>query len=304
VAACSGATGTGDAGLPADAGRGNRFSVATLNILYGLEDEDPGPGAHDYLPERLPLIAAELASLRPEVVLLQEVAKGAGPPYPDVPATLLRAMNEGRSREYSIVSGDILGSPPVPNTALFTGQATLSRLPIVAKDNHAVVMVEPFSPRAVLHTRLRTQAGDVDVFNTHLTGPDDQDAATTEMKDLVAYVDSVATEGSLTILGGDLNSTEELPVFDVLRKAGFVDTGAACGLVCTESNRSGCTNTNVPLTVAGRRAKKRLDYIWVRSREPVNHHCRPLFDQPFTLADGGVLWASDHSGLVVELERP
>lgn len=294
-----------DAACPCDAGadaRIARLSLTTLNILYGFEDEDPGPGLFDQLGERLPLIAHGVGALAPDLAFFQEVALGPNFLYPDVADELIDGM--ASFGPYTFISGDVSGAAPVVGAVTWSGQATLSRLPILAMDNHSVTMVDTLSPRAVLHTRVGSELGDVDVFNAHLSGPDDQEAATTELEDVVAFVEARAAPGGIAILGGDLNSTEELPVFDVLRRAGFVDVGASCGLICTGGVRTGCTNSHVPLGEPGDRATKRLDYFWLRAAAPVSLSCAPLFGEPFDLGDGDVLWASDHSGVRIEVTRP
>jgi hypothetical protein len=56
LAGCVTLGGCGDRG-----GDAAPLSVVTFNVLHGLIDEDPTAGPFDRFPERLPLIAGELA---------------------------------------------------------------------------------------------------------------------------------------------------------------------------------------------------------------------------------------------------
>ncbi|MBI5528820.1 MAG: endonuclease/exonuclease/phosphatase family protein [Deltaproteobacteria bacterium] len=291
------AGGGGDAG--ADAGTPG-VSVVTYNILHGLGNEDPPAGEYDGFGDRLPIIAAELARRRPDVVMLQEVFAGGGDGYPDVIKTLRAAMNSGAGDRYTVIFGPINGQPPTKNSGSAFGQITMTRLPIVSYANYSVVEVEEMSPRSVLHARITAGGRDVDFFNAHLQGPDDPTAAATEMNDVLAFIDATSVPGGIAVLGGDLNSPDSAPLYDVLRAAEFSEAGAMAGLICTPANNSGCTNSTIPLREPGNRTSKRLDYVFLRGAALDPAGCGLVFAEPVNL-DGGVLWPSDHIGMGVWL---
>ncbi|MBI3184301.1 MAG: endonuclease/exonuclease/phosphatase family protein [Myxococcales bacterium] len=292
--------GTADASSSADAGVDGGVTVVTFNLLHGLLDEDPAASPYDRFPERLPRIAQTLAQLRPDVILLQEVNQSTLLGYPDVLGTMLGELNRGGGQPYTAVFGGILGGAPTVNSGSGLGQATITLLPVLSKANHSVVQVQALSPRSVLHVRVSTGLGPLDLFNAHLQGPSDATKANQEMSDVLAFVNTQSAPGGLALLGGDLNSPESAPVYQLLRSAGFVDLGAAAGLVCSANDNRGCTNETFPLAQAGNRTSQKLDYLWVRGTAASS--CASIFEQPFQLP-GGVLWASDHIGVSARVWR-
>lgn len=284
----------GDTGADGeDASQG--FNVVTFNILHGIRNEDPAAQPYDRFPERLALIQEELTRRHPSAVLLQEVVLFPLPDYPDVLGSLLQSMNANGSSPYDAVFGALFGWEPVTNGGCSIGQLTLTNLPMSGEPHNTSVSLF----RSVLHTRIVSPLGPVDIYNVHIEGTNEGDPAPaiTEIENVLDFVENTSGQDGLIVLAGDFNSEEDSPVFEILEEAGFVDLGAASGLECTASDFSGCTANTIPLGEQGNRTDERIDYILLKSKRPHRFQCAPLFNNAFPLEEGGVLWASDHIGL-------
>ena len=271
------------------------FSIATFNILHGIRNEDPAAQPYDRFPERLALIRQELIRRHPLAVALQEVVLFPLPDYPDVLGSLLQSTNANGTSQYEAVFGALFGWEPVINGGGSIGQLTLTSLPMSGEPHNTSVSLF----RSVLHTRIVSPLGPVDLYNVHIEGTDEGDPApaVTEIENVLDFVENTSGQDRMVVLAGDFNSEEDSPVFEVLEQAGFVDLGAASGLECTVTDRTGCTANTIPLGEQGIRTDERIDYVLLRSKRPVEFQCAPLFNEPFPLGEGGVLWASDHIGL-------
>lgn len=268
-----------------------RITVVNQNILHGILDEDPDAQPYDRLPERMPLLAGELARLRPEVILLQEVNVTAGE-YPDVEGILAGALGE----EYEIIFGDITGSE-IGAGAL--GQMTLTRLPVLSSENRHIGGV-----RAVHRVTVQTEKGVIDIYNAHLDGTafGEPQIALDEIGRVFDFIEQTRTPGAAVILAGDFNARPDDPSIRALRETGFVDTMERAGdPTCEEAGDPGCTSSTLPLgdnpeNLAGRR----IDYIFYLSGGDVSltaEDAELFMDQPVDLGDGRLLWISDHIGV-------
>lgn len=272
--------------------------VVDQNILHGIGSEDPAAQPYDRLPERIELIAAALAELRPDVVFLQEVVvPAAGDAYPDVRALLLDALGE----EYTAVFGDITGAPVGQGSI---GQLTITRLPVLSSENHFVG-----GARSVQRVTVETPAGPVDLYNAHLEGTGavldvGPDAPAAEIENVLAFIER--TRSGPVVLAGDFNAEPGDPSVRALLAAGFVDAMAAAGdATCVRAGDPGCTNSTVPLGDNPQRlAARRIDYVFVLPADGVSIDAaaaQPFLSEPQQTARG-LLWASDHIGVQVRLE--
>lgn len=273
-----------------------RITVVGQNILHGMLDEDPEAQPWDRLPERLPLLAEELAELRPEIVFLQEVNVTAGEDYVDVAGILAEAMGD----EYQLIFGDITGSD-IGEGAL--GQMTLTRLPVLSSENRHIVGV-----RAVHRVTVETTEGVIDLFNAHLDGTDEEDpqVALDEIAKVIDFIEETRTPGAAVILGGDFNAEPEDPSIRALRDFGFVDTIARAGdATCDETGDPGCTGSTKPLgDNAENLADHRIDYIFYLSGGDVLLEAEEaglFMNRPVDLGGGRLLWVSDHIGVQTEI---
>ncbi|MGW8225633.1 MAG: endonuclease/exonuclease/phosphatase family protein [Anaerolineales bacterium] len=254
--------------------------VVSLNMLHGYPD-------FENLSLRLDLIASEIHRLDADVVLLQET-----------PWTRMR----GNAAEYLArkLGYNYLYFRANGNHRLIffeEGEAILSRFRL--EDPHFTVL----PPRAgLLENRITlganalTPMGDVTFFVTHLTDKDPQDNFN-QVESLRDFVEGNVK--GLTVIAGDFNAQEDTQQItelagnwtDAYRNAHPNDPGLTC---CIDDLASG----------PGEPLEKRIDYIFLVSGKEKNEgiiSVQQVFDRPFP-AGNGWQWASDHTGLLVELE--
>jgi|CXWL01.1.fsa_nt_gi endonuclease/exonuclease/phosphatase family metal-dependent hydrolase len=270
-------------------------SVVDFNILHGVLNEDSRAEPFDLFPERLPRVAQVLGGRRPAVILLQETYFGWLTGYPDV-RRILTAQLDAPGDPYQSVFASYLGAGVMFNGGAGIGQATLTRWPIVTASHLAI----PGGRRIVIHVRVASGKEVLDTYNVHLDGERDAAAQSAEMKSVLAFIDRTAAADGSALVGGDFNSTDDEIASQVMREAGFVDLGAAAGLRCDDTEKRGCTNSNLPLGEPGQRASRRIDFLWLRSSTRLPSVTAPIFDTPFQLSQGASLWPSDHVGLAAD----
>ena len=251
---------------PAEAGAADTLTVVTLNLWHDQQD---------WLRRRA-LIIAELRSLRPDVICLQEVLQHE---------TL-------RNQAYDLA--DSLGyqttfSSVDPDTGRKRyGNAILSRHRVLGT---AWKALEPKNDyRTVAHMRIAHRDRQVDVFNTPLHHTAEGSAIRAEqIGDLLAFVKARRGRGAL-VLAGDFNAAPRVPELQAVTRE-FVDVFGAL--------YPGADSVTT-LNPAKGHAPRRIDYIFVpRGGKP---RVQPLssevvFDHP--AADG--TWPSDHFGVVAKL---
>lgn len=258
--------------------------VISLNVLHGFP-------RFQYLDERLDLIAAEIRRLDADVVCLQEV------PWRWGSGARKLAEQAGLYFLYVRANGNRW-------TLLFEeGEAILSRYPL---RDAAVVELRPqagfFQHRVALLATAATPWGDLRLVSTHLTH--DNPAANRAQAQMLA--DLLGPAGSApgpTLVVGDFNaletsaqirrlvsSSDGLGWLDAYRQAHPADPGFTC---CVDDL------TGEPGQPLGRR----IDYLFaIPGDRPLRVvDSRLLLEHPARLANGW-LWASDHLGLLTELE--
>jgi endonuclease/exonuclease/phosphatase family metal-dependent hydrolase len=271
-------------GCPEDCAAGSAgrrpgpLRVVQLNMLHGFP-------AFEHLPQRIDLIAAQIAKLDPDVVLLQEVPWTVG--TGSVGETLAHrvAMNHVGLR----ANGN-------RRAILFEeGEEILSRFPMRDVASAELPWGDDFfEHRVALRATLQTPWGSLRVVSTHLAGkpPKVSEAQTAALR---AFVGAPA---EVTVIGGDFNAHEDTPPLrdlarnwtDVLRAGQPPDPGLTC---CVDD-----------VTAApGSPLQERIDYLWLAggtssARVVV---ARRILIEPEAVG-GGWLRASDHVGLYAELE--
>lgn len=279
-------------------GRGNERTellVVDQNILHGILNEDPRARPYDRFPERLHVIAAELAELLPDIVFLQEVIAEGGADYGDVRSVLLAALGE----EYTAVFGDIAGGPM--NTGAI-GQMTLTRLPVLSAENHFIGGV-----RSVHRVTVETENGPLDLYNAHLEGTGaiievGPEAPLAEIEDLLAFIQESRTGTAPVILAGDFNAEPGDPSIQALLDAGFIDAMTAGGdPTCVTAGDPGCTSSTIPLGDNPENlTQRRIDYIFVlpgAESSLVVAEAATFLNAPLPIEEGRLLWPSDHIGV-------
>lgn len=254
--------------------------VLSLNVLHGF------PG-FERLSTRLDLIADEIRRQEADVVCLQEVpwtwGLGSGAGY--------LARRVGFNHLYLRANGN-------RRTIFFEeGEAILSRYPL---RDPGFVALKPragfFEHRVALHATAITPWGGVDVFVTHLTNADPE-VNLGQAQGLMAFVG--ATAGEAAVVAGDFNAQEVSPQIrmlarewvDAYRRANPNDEGLTC---CVDDLAA----------PPGEPLEKRIDYVFAVPRGGRGVQvlsARRVLDGPFELSDGWQ-WASDHVGLLVELQ--
>ncbi len=163
------------------------------------------------------------------------------------------------------------------------GVAILSRWPITF-DTLIHLPVEPpqaraggsHEPRGALRADVASPFGRITVFNTHIDASAGDHYRLQEARTVAGLVSQALAAGATVLLGGDMNSTPESAVQELVRATGLRDSFAECG------RGDGLTfPADVPV--------KRIDYLYLTGAM----RC--------TLAEVPVTRASDHRPLVVEV---
>jgi endonuclease/exonuclease/phosphatase family metal-dependent hydrolase len=266
--------------------------VLTLN-LWG----ENGPWE-----QRLALVAEKLDSVLPDVVALQEVREVPG-----------RVHNQAevlaRHRGWQHVF-----SPSTEWGGGTEGLAVLSRFPIGANDSRVLPHATEQEGRIVLSARVDSDFGSIWVHSTHLSFREHEGR---KREDQVLVIDDVVnahkSDGdNPQIVMGDFNAT---PSSDEIRWLTGLTSLSGRRVFYQDAwdvihpGQPGWTwaHSN-PYT--GRlhwlRADRRLDYIFVtarrRDRRGSVHSARLLFDEPVVMPSGERLYASDHFGVLAEIQ--
>jgi endonuclease/exonuclease/phosphatase family metal-dependent hydrolase len=253
--------------------------VVSLNMLHGRPK-------FEYLPQRIEIIANEITRLDADIILLQEVPwtlkMGNG-------AKVL-AEKTGMNYAYLRANGNRWA------IAFEEGEAILSRYPLKNPSN---LELKPkngfFEHRVVLHAIAETWLGEVDLFVTHLT----QGEAEINRRQSVALMDFVELrDPGFAIIAGDFNAKPESPQIQELQST-WIDA-----YVIANPGDEGYTCCIDNLVQQDARLTKRIDYIFLVGVDnaPRIEIVQRAFTQPVEV-DIGWLWASDHVGLMVDLEE-
>jgi endonuclease/exonuclease/phosphatase family metal-dependent hydrolase len=244
----------------------DRLHVATLNIRNLADRWD----------ERLPLILADMASLQPDILGLQEVV------YVLQQDRLIGAGGAGR---YESTRG-WAGRPEY-------GNALLVREPLMAADAERLDLG---LTRSAIRARIDLPGGAsvmaVVCHLHHVTA--DEDERDEQARLLIDWLaDAPATDG--TVVVGDFNAEPVEPAYARMRTAGYRSAHL-------EANHAEPEGT-WPSGLAGPAIDTDgppgcLDYIWIRGAITVDS-CRLVFDRP-AVGDPG-LYPSDHLGLAARL---
>jgi len=244
----------------------DRLHVATLNIL----------NLADRWFERLPLLLADMATLQPDLLGLQEVV------YVMQQDRLIGAAGEGH---YQAIRG-WAGRPEY-------GNSLLVREPLVATDADRLDLG---LDRSVQRAVVALPGGSsvlVVVTHLHHLGPDEV-ARDGQTAAIVAWLES-ASAADVTILMGDFNADPAEPTPRRLRAAGFRSAyeeanGAEPAVTWPSGLQAPAMDTDGD--------PECLDYIWVRGAARVES-ARLVFDRPDP--QDPTLYPSDHLGIATIL---
>lgn len=272
-----------------------RVRVVTLNLLHAA----PLPGrrrARASLETRLAWTAEQLAEARPDVVLLQEASAGVG--QENTATTLARSL--GMEAVYARANPSPFFRVAGAGRILFEeGPAVLSRFPIVSHAVHRLSSrLNLFERRLALEAVLQAPAGEFKVFSVHLSARSVVDRKR-QIAKLVRKVEATPHARPM-IVGGDFNAKEDSREIRLLTEVkGWIDS-------FRHLNRDIAGHTwGQALTSVQATAGRRIDFLFsVPSSderwEPC--HSRLILDRSFPESRGGVLWASDHYGVLSDFE--
>ena len=238
-------------------------TVLTFNLRSRLDDPD----------RREPIIAAYLASVRPDVVLLQEVANVSGP-------DLTQAHRMARVGGYEVST--------CFNQKSERGLAVLSRFPIV----DSVILTYAESDRPILGVTLNVRGRLVSVVDVHLTPA--MELGSRRRGELDMALRLLADLPNGTLVAGDFNFGDGAPESALLRPlvdAWRVVEPSAPGHTWDHRNPLARKNS-FPMEPS-----RRLDRIMLTESEPKVSACRIVLDAP--TASG--TWPSDHFGVLATL---
>jgi endonuclease/exonuclease/phosphatase family metal-dependent hydrolase len=218
-------TATGGTLAPCPRSTAPRLRALTLNIHFGKTPAgEPG----------LDQIARELRAWDPDVVVLNEVDRGRG-----------RSGGVAQAREL----GRLTGLTPAygPNRRYgggTSGNAVLSRLPVLGSRNQALPFRAGTIPRGLLRVTVELAGRPVDVYATHF-----ENTSAAARRAQAREVGRTVSRGRRPfVLGGDLNASPEGVALQVLDGFGLVDSWSVVG-------------RGDGLTVPAAAPRKRIDYL-------------------------------------------
>lgn len=244
------------------------LTVVSLNLWHDQ---------HDW-PSRLRRIVRELRAIKPDVVCLQEVLQ-----HEQLP-NQAHALGDSLGMQVHFTSVDPEDSPKR------YGNAVLSRHRVLATGGRALLPLDDY--RTVAHVRLDLGGREIDVYDTHLHHtPEGGAIRTTQIRDLLAFVDSTRGRGGL-VLAGDFNcrpSTAELQ----LLSPQYVNVFLALHPHATAAEAA----TFNPHFSPG---PGHIDHIFVPRRGRVR--LTPVASEVLFRDPGpDSVWASDHFGVLARL---
>ncbi len=186
--------------------QGSRLTAMTFNIHFGKTVRgEPG----------LDRIAREIRAWDPDVVVLNEVDRGRGRSGGVAQARVLGALT-GMRAAYG------------PNRRYgggWSGNAVLSRLPVLRSGNAALPFAEGTIPRGLLRVTVDLDGVPVDVFATHL----EHSSPAARRRQAREVARTVSRSPRPFVLGGDLNASPDAGALEVLARSGVVDAWTVVG---------------------------------------------------------------------------
>jgi endonuclease/exonuclease/phosphatase family metal-dependent hydrolase len=267
-------------------------------VTYNLLHDGPASGFLDgrtHLEERLEMTIRQLKELDPDIIAVQEASNSRT--HGNVPERLANAL--GLHVVFEPATEHVFGLWPLDSMVVGMmgfkeGPAILSRFPITASHVYDLPRCTKWlEPRILLGTELSTPWGPIQVFSTHTARGDE-----CQMERVGAIVREQLGAGP-SLLMGDFNSPETSQVLVTLRsEAGFID---AFRIANPEAKGPTVWQR---IESAQSTVSRRVDFILLLNGHEQVASVRSSYlvlDRPGRLADGAVLWPSDHYGVLAEL---
>ena len=244
------------------------LTVVTLNLWHDQ---------HDW-PKRLDVIVAEMRRIRPDVLCLQEVLQH--------PALRNQAETLGDSLGCHVQFASVDG----PERAKRYGNAVLTPHRVRVGESRNLEPTDDY--RAVAHVRFDWHGRAIDAYSTHLHHtPEGGAIRATQIRHLLAYVDSTRGKGDV-VIAGDFNCELGSPEMGLMT-ARHLDAFHA---VHPDASRAEAATYN-PHFGADVGA---IDHIFVERKGA--RRLRPVASGILFRAVGpDSVWASDHFGVVAKL---
>jgi endonuclease/exonuclease/phosphatase family metal-dependent hydrolase len=272
---------------------GRSLRVITFNMFHGGAASGLN-GNTARLGTRLDLAVRELRALDPDIIALQEAS--AGPRRGDV---VVRMADELRLHPiHAPATSRVFSLGPLNRFVVWLigfaeGPAILSRFPIAGWEIYDLPRCEQtLDPRVLLRVVVATPWGPLDVYSTHTT----RDACQHRR---VAELVAARRNALPAIVMGDFNAVEGTAAMAVLADAGLIDAFRAANP--TGSGATVWQQIEAPASTVFRR----VDYVLVLPGTAMDvrvRGSRVVLDTPGRLANGGVLWPSDHYGVLADLD--
>ena len=261
-----------------------RVRCITLNV-QGLEN--------DWFKKRSKIVAAGLRKYRPDVVCLQEsTIRYANGIYNQAQAI-------GEAAGLNSVAFSPYGNPIEIMSPNQGGIAVLSRWPIQATRNRRLPTAHDTPPdaRVVLLVTLKTSRGTLDVVTTHLSWhPPEGPLRLTQLGMVIDEFSSNewTDPSSRAILVGDFNATEDEPAIHLASER----LKDAYRSLHTDEPGYTWVRRNPLVREFKNMPDRRLDYVFCPHAVRVRR-AEVIFNRR-----DGIGYASDHLGLLVDLEWP
>ena len=245
------------------------FRVTTLNL-----EQD-----HKRWPLRRPLIEAEIARLKPDILALNEVS------LPLQTARTLRAFAAGATG----VPYNLVQQTRVNGLSEVEVEALITSFPVVETGN----LDFRTQDIVALVARLMVAGQSIDVYVTHLYRSVGEDSLRLfQVQRLLGWIDS-RPDALHTIVCGDFNATLDKPSAALMASRFRPTQTAPTAFTPLADDKGSVSHPYWP------RMDRCIDYVWVSERLKVlaSGTC---FDQPSP--DDAALWPSDHAGVWADIE--
>ncbi|KPK16613.1 MAG: hypothetical protein AMK69_26130 [Nitrospira bacterium SG8_3] len=283
-----------------DVFQGPEFTVVTFNMLHGF-----GNGVNDdTLDDRLNLVAREIIYTQPDAVVIQEASVTSMKTHCNIIERLANQVNDalaGEGKSYNSIYARANGSADLMNFE--EGSAVLSLYEITSSEvlvyrHNATWLPES---RIALRVTVRGDAGDIDLFGTHLTNLEDAVGSelvrTLQARELAEEIIPARGNTNPVVVGGDFNALPESAAINEMIDAGAVDMFAN-----QNPTADGYTSFRDEFDIADPMEEpcERIDYLFMIDVGGVVTESTLVLDTAQDIDPGPMetwLWASDHIGV-------
>lgn len=243
-----------------------KFRIVTLNL-----EQD-----HKRWPARRPLIEAELARLKPDIVALNEVS------VPLQTAQLLRKSMSTADVEYNLVQ-----QTKVNSLSKLEAEAMLSRFPVIESGN----LDYQAGDMVALVVRVLVGGSPLDIYVTHLyRSRGEESLRLFQVQKLLEWIDT--RDAVPRIVCGDFNASLDKPSAALMATRFRPTQTAPTAFTALAGPDGAVSHPYWP------RLDRCIDYIWV-SAETEILESGVCFDRPSP--QDASLWPSDHAGVWADL---